>query len=243
MENKNWNFSPTQTSNVETNSLSKTFMANVFSWMFAALTITALVAWWFSSDLSLLRPLINAETGGLSILGYVVMFAPLGFVLLMSFGMNRLSYPVILILFLAYSALNGVSFSFIFLQFTGASIFKTFVISGGMFGVMAVLGYTTKQDLTSFGRIMMMGLIGIILASIVNWFLHSSAMEYIISIVGVIVFTGLTAYDVQKLKNIGAGVELDGATGSKLAIMGALNLYLDFINLFLMLLRLFGDRK
>jgi FtsH-binding integral membrane protein len=223
--------------------MSKTFMANVFSWMFAALTITAVIAYWFSSDLSMMQPLIKADGTGLSILGWVVMFAPLGFALIMGMAFNKLSYPVLLTLFLAYAAINGVSFSFIFLAYTAASIFKTFAIAAGMFGVMAVLGYTTKQDLTSFGKIMMMGLIGIIIASLVNFFLKSSAMEYIISIIGVVVFTGLTAYDVQKLKNIGAGTELDGATGSKLAIMGAFNLYLDFINLFLMLLRLFGDRK
>ncbi|MES2837410.1 MAG: Bax inhibitor-1/YccA family protein [Bacteroidota bacterium] len=246
MENNNWNFSQSNSQSIsgsDSSSMSKTFMANVFSWMFAALTITAVIAYWFSSDLSMMQPLIKADGTGLSILGWVVMFAPLGFALIMGFAFNKLSYPVLLTLFLAYAAINGVSFSFIFLAYTAASIFKTFAIAAGMFGVMAVLGYTTKQDLTSFGKIMMMGLIGIIIASLVNFFLKSSAMEYIISIIGVVVFTGLTAYDVQKLKNIGTGTELDGATGSKLAIMGAFNLYLDFINLFLMLLRLFGDRK
>jgi FtsH-binding integral membrane protein len=108
---------------------------------------------------------------------------------------------------------------------------------------MAVLGYTTKQDLTSFGRILMMALVGIIIATVVNWFMHSETLDYIISYIGVAVFTGLTAYDVQKLKNIGAGNVYDAQTKSKLAILGALTLYLDFINLFLMLLRLFGDRR
>lgn len=246
MNNNNWNLSGSNSQSIsgsDSSSMSKTFMANVFSWMFAALTITAVIAFWFSSDVSMMQPLLKADGTGLSILGWVVMFAPLGFALIMGMAFNKLSYPVLLILFLAYAAVNGVSFSFIFLAYTSASIFKTFAIAAGMFGVMAVLGYTTKQDLTSFGKIMMMGLIGIIIASLVNFFLKSSAMEYIISIIGVVVFTGLTAYDVQKLKNIGAGTELDGANGSKMAIMGAFNLYLDFINLFLMLLRLFGDRK
>jgi len=112
-----------------------------------------------------------------------------------------------------------------------------------MFGLMSVVGYTTKTDLTNFGSIMMMALVGIIIASLINMFLHSGTMDYIISFIGVLVFTGLTAYDVQKLKNIGSGVEFGTATTSKLVIMGALNLYLDFINLFLFLLRLFGDRK
>lgn len=246
MNNNNWNLSGSNSQSIsgsDSSSMSKTFMANVFSWMFAALTITAVIAFWFSSDPSMMQPLIKADGTGLSILGWVVMFAPLGFALIMGLAFNKLSYPVLLILFLAYAAINGVSFSFIFLAYTSASIFKTFAIAAGMFGVMAVLGYTTKQDLTSFGKIMMMGLIGVIIASLVNFFLKSSAMEYIISIIGVVVFTGLTAYDVQKLKNIGAGTQLDGANGSKMAIMGAFNLYLDFINLFLMLLRLFGDRK
>lgn len=246
MNNNNWNLSGSNSQSIsgtDSSSMSKTFMANVFSWMFAALTITAVIAFWFSSDPSMMQPLLKADGTGLSILGWVVMFAPLGFALIMGLAFNKLSYPVLLILFLAYAAINGVSFSFIFLAYTSASIFKTFAIAAGMFGVMAVLGYTTKQDLTSFGKIMMMGLIGVIIASLVNFFLKSSAMEYIISIIGVVVFTGLTAYDVQKLKNIGAGTQLDGANGSKMAIMGAFNLYLDFINLFLMLLRLFGDRK
>lgn len=246
MNNNNWNLSGSNSQSIsgsDSSSMSKTFMANVFSWMFAALTITAVLAYLFASNQSLTDTLRNPETGAMSILGWVVMFAPLGFALIMGMAFNKLSYPVLLIFFLAYAAVNGVSFSFIFLAYTSASIFKTFTIAAGMFGVMAVLGYTTKQDLTSFGKIMMMGLIGIIIASLVNFFLKSSAMEYIISIIGVVVFTGLTAYDVQKLKNIGAGTELDGANGSKMAIMGAFNLYLDFINLFLMLLRLFGDRK
>ena len=126
---------------------------------------------------------------------------------------------------------------------SASSIFSTFIAASAMFGVMSVVGYTTKTDLTKFGSIMMMGLVGIIIASVINMFMHSGTMDYIISFVGVLVFTGLTAYDVQKLKNIGAGLDLGTTAASKLVIMGALNLYLDFINLFLMLLRLFGDRK
>jgi len=146
-------------------------------------------------------------------------------------------------LFLLYSSVMGMSLSFIFWAYTASSIFSTFITTSAMFGVMAVAGYTTKIDLTKFGSIMMMGLVGIIIASLINMFMHSDSMQYIISFVGVLVFTGLTAYDVQKLKNIGAGIELGTAAASKLVIMGALSLYLDFINLFLMLLRLFGNRK
>lgn len=240
METNNFNYVQ---ADVDTSSMSKTFMASVFSWMFAALAITSLVAYYFAHNLELLSLLINVERGGLTVLGYIIMFAPLGFVLAMSLGFNRFSYPVILFLFLIYSAIMGASLSFIFLAYTASSIYGTFAAAAGMFGLMALVGYTTKTDLTKFGSIMMMGLFGIIIASLINLFLNSESMDYVISIIGVLVFTGLTAYDVQKLKRIGAGVELGTAATGKLVIMGALNLYLDFINLFLFLLRLFGDRK
>ena len=240
MEIKNYNYAESEQ---ETASMSKTFIASVFSWMFAALAITSIVAYYFGHNMELLSLLVNMEGGGLTILGYVVMFAPIGFVLAMSLGFNKFSYPVILFLFLLYSAVMGASLSFIFLVYTSGSIFGTFVAAAAMFGLMSVVGYTTETDLTKFGSIMMMGLIGIIVASVINWFLQSDSMSYIISFIGVLVFTGLTAYDVQKLKRIGAGVEFGLESTSKLVILGALNLYLDFINLFLFLLRLFGNRK
>ena len=240
MEIKNYNYVQSEQ---ETASMSKTFIASVFSWMFAALAITSIVAYYFGHNMELLSLLVNMEAGGLTILGYVVMFAPIGFVLAMSLGFNKFSYPVILFLFLLYSAVMGASLSFIFLVYTSGSIFGTFAAAAAMFGLMSVVGYTTKTDLTKFGSIMMMGLIGIIVASVINWFLQSDSMSYIISFIGVLVFTGLTAYDVQKLKRIGAGVEFGLESTSKLVILGALNLYLDFINLFLFLLRLFGNRK
>jgi hypothetical protein len=138
--------------------------------------------------------------------------------------------------------LMGMSLSFVLLIYTAASVYMTFAITAGMFGIMAVTGYTTKTDLTKFGSIMMMGLVGIIIAMVVNMFLHSSTLEYIISIIGVLVFTGLTAYDVQKLKRIGT-TEMDQVNMRKMSIMGALTLYLDFINLFLFLLRFLGNRR
>lgn len=240
METNNFNYVQSQE---VSSSMSKTFVASVFSWMFAALAITTIVAYVFSHNLELLTLLINPEVGGLTILGYVVMFAPIGFVLAMSLGFHKFSYPVILFLFLLYSAVMGASLSFIFLVYTSGSIYGTFAAAAGMFGLMAIVGYTTKTDLTKFGSIMMMGLFGIIIASIINWFIGSEGLDYIISFIGVLIFTGLTAYDVQKLKNIGSGVQFGLASTSKLVIMGALNLYLDFINLFLFLLRLFGDRR
>ncbi len=224
-------------------SMSKTFVANVFSWMGVALTITAVVSYIFGTNDDYMRLLINSEAGGLSGLGYLVMFAPIGFVLAMSLGWQRWSSSVILTLFLSYAVVMGMSLSFIFRIYTGSSIAGTFAVSAGMFGTMALLGYTTKTDLTKLGSLLFMALIGIIIASIVNMFLGSSGLDYMISFLGVIIFTGLTAYDVQKIKRIGEGVEFGTETTAKLAMMGALNLYLDFINLFLFLLRMFGGRR
>ncbi|MFM2135707.1 MAG: hypothetical protein RL021_1107 [Bacteroidota bacterium] len=243
MENTNFNINSWQQPAVETQTASRTFLSGVFAWMGIALGISAITAWVFGTDMSYMSYLINAESGGLSILGYVVMFAPIGFVLLMGFGFNRLSSTALTGIFLAYSVIMGMSLSFIFLAYTVGSIVGVFASAAGMFGVMALVGYTTKTDLTKFGSIMMMALFGIIIASLINMFLHSSQMDYIISFVSVLVFTGLTAYDVQKLKNIGAGVEYGTEATAKLSIIGALTLYLDFINLFLALLRLFGSRR
>jgi FtsH-binding integral membrane protein len=225
--------------------VTRTFMANVFLWMTAALAITAVTAYWFASTPELIGSLLNLQTGGLSALGWIVMLAPLGFVLLMSLGFQRLSPAIMTLLFITFSVLMGMSLSFVLLAYTGASVFKTFAVTSAMFGVMAVLGYTTKTDLTKFGSILMMALFGVIIAMVVNMFMKSSMLEYIISVAGVLIFTGLTAYDVQKLKRIGAGigVNVQDPNIKKLSILGALTLYLDFINLFLFLLRFLGDRK
>lgn len=239
MNNQNQFFNKTYVLN-DTQTVAKTFMANVFLWMFIGLGLSAVMAYLFASSESLMGYIIHSP------LIWIVMFAPIGFVMLMSFAFNRLSATAITGLFLAYSAINGISFSFILLYYTAGSIMTCFLSASAMFGVMAVMGYTTNKDLTGFGRIMMMGLIGIIIASIINMFMHSGTMDYIVSFIGVLVFTGLTAYDVQKLKRIGAGVEYEGvgtAQVKKLSILGALNLYLDFINIFLFLLRLFGNRR
>ena len=228
--------------NKETYPLAKTFMSGVFMWMFLALGITAVTAWLFASSQELITLLYKPE-GGMSITGWIVMLAPLGLVLWMSARFQRMSASTMVLIFILFSVLLGASLSSIFLIYTDASIVKTFVITSGMFGTMAVVGYTTKTDLTKFGSLMFMGLIGIIIASVVNMFMRSGTMDYIISFIGVLVFTGLTAYDVQKLKRIGSKVELESEGTRKLTIMGALTLYLDFINLFLFLLRFFGNRK
>jgi len=187
--------------------------------------------------------LYDTQTGSMNMTGWIVMLAPLGLVLWMSAGFQRMSASTMVLVFITFSVLMGISMSFIFLTYTGASIAKTFLITSGMFGTMAIVGYTTKTDLSKFGSIMYMGLIGIIIASVVNMFMGSSTLDYIISIGGVLVFTGLTAYDVQKLKRIGSQINTEDETSRKMTIMGALTLYLDFINLFLFLLRLFGNRK
>jgi|TARA_X000000368_G_scaffold388175_1_gene349479 FtsH-binding integral membrane protein len=217
-----------------------TFVANVFSLMFAALIISGISAVWFATE-SMRSYIINYE-GGLTTLGWISMIAPIGLVLLIGFGFQKYSAKFLLGVFLIYSTLTGISLSTIFSVYTTASIASTFFISALTFGVMALTGYTTKTDLTKLGSLLYMGLIGIIIASIVNFFIGSSFMHYIISIIGVLVFTGLTAYDVQKIKNIGNQVQEGSESAQKLMIMGALTLYLDFINLFLMMLRLFGSR-
>ena len=152
----------------------KNFMANVFAYMFMALGISALFAYLFSTNLELIQYLISYTSRGLNALGYIVMFAPIAFVLLMSFGFSRLSAPVLVFLFVIYSALNGISFAFILLSYTSGTVLACFLSAAAMFGIMAFMGYTTKQDLTKFGRILIMGLIGIIVASLINLFMGSS---------------------------------------------------------------------
>ncbi len=221
---------------------SKKLVTSAFSWMALAMVITTIAAYLFSSNLSLLSLLISAQ-GGLSIFGWVIMFAPIGLVLLMSARLERMSMNTLIACFVAYSAVNGISLFFIFLIYDLGSIINVFLSTVALFGLFAAAGYFTKTDLTKLGSILFIGLIGIIIASLINFFMQSESMGYIISILGVIIFTGLTAYDVQKIKEMGAMMDDEGSTFTKVAIMGALRLYLDFINLFLFLLRLFGGRK
>jgi len=245
-QHRGFNIIEQEYKSTQTLPVTRTFIANVFLWMTLALAVTAVTAYWFASSKELMGSLRNLQTGGLSVLGWIVMLAPLGFVLLMSMGFQRLSPAIMTLLFIAFSVLMGMSLSFILLVYTGSSVFKTFAVTSAMFGVMAVLGYTTKTDLTKFGSILMMALFGVIIAMVVNMFMHSGTMDYIISVLGVLIFTGLTAYDVQKLKRIGAGivgVDAKDANVRKMSILGALTLYLDFINLFLFLLRFLGNRK
>jgi hypothetical protein len=246
LTNKNSNISNISYVPIGEEVRSRSFIANVFLWMFVALGVSALVAWQFSINSHLMSYLI-APTG-LTGLGKITIFAPLIFVLIMSFAYQRLSATALMALFIAYAIINGITFSFILLAFTAGSVLGCFLSASAMFGIMAVMGYTTSQDLTKFGRILMMGVIGVLVAMVINYFLHSSQLDYIISIIGVMVFTALTAYDVQKLKRIGEGLEYNNDAVSvnnvkKMSILGALTLYLDFINIFLFLLRMFGNRR
>ncbi len=241
------NFNQMQTDTTSTDAgavASKTFITQVFGWMSGALVITALTSAMFGliPELMDLMYTIEGDYMVRTPLAWIVMFAPFAFILLLGFGINKLSFPMMVAAFLLFSGVMGMSLGYIFMAYEMGSIVSTFLIAAGMFGTMAVMGYITKADLSGFGRIMMMGLIGIIIASVVNMFMQSEGMNYVISFIGVAVFTGLTAYDVQKLKNLGA-TQTDGTSAAKLSIMGALTLYLDFINLFLFLLRLLGNRK
>ncbi|MET3113028.1 FtsH-binding integral membrane protein [Pedobacter sp. CG_S7] len=232
--------------------VAKRFFANVFLWMFIALGLSTLAALYMANTPAAMDYLVkynaDGQRTGMTILGYIAMFAPLGLVLLMSTGLSKLSYNALLGVFILYAVLTGVSLSFILLTYQLGSVVACFAAAAGIFGIMAVLGYTTNTDLSKFGPILMVGVVGLVIASIVNMFIGSSQFDYIMSFFGVAIFTALTAYDVQKLKRIGEGIEENGdqiaATDSKkLAIMGALSLYLDFINIFLFLLRIFGSRK
>jgi len=226
----------------------RSYMLRVYNYMGIGLVVTGLVAY-FTYTQSFIEQ--NGRIVGLTGLGnalygsplqWIVMLAPLAFVLVLSFGITKLSVPVTQLLFWVFAAVMGLSLASIFAVYTGGSIAKVFFISAATFGAMSLYGYTTKRDLTQIGSFLIMGLIGIVIASIVNIFLHSSGLSFAISIIGVLVFVGLTAWDTQKIKesyNVGFGAEVL----AKGAIMGALSLYLDFINLFLMLLRLFGNQR
>lgn len=222
------------------------FMSKVFSYMFLALLASGVTAYVVGSTPSLLRYLIEIDyfTGSVSRtgLGWVVMLSPLAIVILMSTRMEKMSSQALLFAFLAFSVLFGASISYIFVFYDMPHISLTFFISAATFGIMAVAGYTTSLDLSKMGSILYMALIGLVIAMVVNWFMQSSQMAYIISGIGVLIFTGLAAYDTQKLKHMAMQIGSQGEMASKMIIMGALTLYLDFINLFLFMLQFMGGR-
>jgi uncharacterized protein len=222
---------------------SRKYLAKVFAWMFAALGISAFVAFEFYSNPSLLALIVDPTVGGLTGLGYVAIFAPVAFSFVISFGFNRISYPVMLFLFIAYALTIGVSLSIIGLIYTASSIFGVFLSAATIFGIMAIAGYTTKMDLSKFGSILTMIFFGVFAVSIINFFLGSAQLQYFISFAFVAIMIGLTAYYMQMLKRIGAGIEYGTAESKKLVLIGAFVLYTTFINLFMSMLRLFGSRR
>jgi len=237
---------------VQENSVSKKFFASVFLWMFVALSLSTVAAYLFGTNEQLMQYLlnINPATGkvSMSVFGYVAMFAPLGLVMLMGFGLSRLSLPALIGVFVLYSVLTGVSLSFILLTYTSGSVVSCFAGAAGIFGIMAFMGYTTNIDLSKFGPILMVGVIGLVIAMVINMFIQSEQFSLFMAFIGIAIFTALTAYDVQKIKRIGEGIEANGEQvlqieSKKMAIVAALSLYLDFLNIFLFLLRIFGSRK
>ena len=229
-------FSPNGLINEQASSRVQTYMSHVYGWMTVGLLLTALVAWFASSNLALIQLLSKGM--------WVLLIAELALVFVISGMINRLSGAAATTLFMLYSVLNGCTFSIYFKVYTSSSIASVFFITAGMFGALAFYGYTTKRDLSGFGRFLFMGLIGLVIASLVNMFTHSDPLMWAITYIGVFVFAGLTAYDTQKLKELGDGLPQDDQNiFRRYVILGALQLYLDFINLFIMLLRIFADRR
>ncbi|MCC8366495.1 Bax inhibitor-1/YccA family protein [Xenorhabdus sp. PB61.4] len=217
----------------------QTYMAQVYGWMTCGLLLTAFVAWYAANTLAI-RDAISSN----AIVFYGLVIAQLALVFVLSGLVHKMSGAVATGLFMLYSMLTGLTISSIFVVYTSGSIASTFVISAAMFGALSVYGYTTKRSLSGMGSFLFMGLIGIVLASLVNIWLKSPALMWAITYIGVLVFAGLTAYDTQKLKEMGAELDVnDKENMRRYSITGALTLYLDFINLFLMLLRILGDRR
>ena len=226
----------------------RAYMLKVYNYMTTGLVLTGFIAYFFGkASVAAFTPngVILTSLGQAlfnSGLSWIIMLAPLGFVFYLSARINKMSVSSAQITFWLFASIMGLSLASVFVQFTGTSIARVFFITAGTFAAMSLYGYTTKRDLTKLGGFLFMGLIGIILASIVNIFVQSGPMAFIISIIGVLVFVGLTAYDTQTIKNMYYAGDSD-SVGSKKALMGALRLYLDFINLFILLLQLFGQRR
>ena len=214
------------------------FLTRVYGWMCFALTVTGLVALYVASTPTLVRAVATNQ-----MLFFGLIITEIVAVIALTAAINKISMATAVLLFIGYSALNGVTLSVILLIFTATSVASTFFATAATFAVMSCVGWYTKKDLTSIGNLCFMALIGIIIASLVNIFLQSSMMYWIVTYIGILIFVGLIAYDTQKIKKMSTTIETDSEAGKKTAIMGALALYLDFINLFLLLLRLFGNRR
>lgn len=222
----------------EAQSVVKGFMARVYGWMFFALMITAGVSYYVSTSETIIGIFMATP-----MIFYGLLIGELILVIALSAMINKIPSAVAAGIFILYSALNGVTLSLIFLIYTSASLFSTFIVTAGTFGLMSLIGFTTKMDLSKIGSILFMALIGLIIASVVNMFMRNEMIYWIITYAGILIFVGLTAYDTQKLKKIALGIDADSEQGKKASIIGALRLYLDFINLFLLLLRVLGRRR
>ncbi len=224
-------------SNVSYDASLRQYMVKIYNFMSIALAISGAIAFLVAGSPALMQAIFGTP------LAWVVMLAPLGFVFFFTYKLNSISAATAKSYLWIYSALMGLSLSTIFIAYTGASIARVFFITASTFGAMSLYGYSTKKDLTAMGSFLTMGLIGLIIASIVNIFLKSSAFEFAISAIGVLIFIGLTAYDTQRIKQSYYQFSGNDEAAGKMAVIGALNLYMDFINLFIMMLRFFGDRK
>lgn len=243
MENQNPDYTYQNVIQIEDTDQSRKYLAKVFTWMFVALGISAFTAFEFYLNANLMNLIVDPVAHRFTGLGYVAIFAPVAFSFVIGFGFNRISYPALLALFIAYSVTIGVSLSVLGLIYTAGSIFGVFLSSAVIFAVMAIAGYTTHMDLSKFGSIMIMLFFGAFAVSLVNFFLGSAQLQYIISFVFVAVMIGLTAYYMQMLKRIGAGIEFGTDSSKKLILIGAFVLYTTFINLFMSMLRIFGNRR
>src|SRR4051794_16339804 len=220
----------------------RSYMLSVYNYMASGVLLTGIIAMLFANS-SLINLIVNPATGQATPLFWVALFAPLGIVLWLSFGINRISASTAQMLFWAYAGLVGVQFSSLFLVYTGASIAQTFFAVAAAFLGLSLFGYTTKRDLSGMGTFLIMGVVGLFIAMLINLFLRSPALDMAVSAIGVLLFAGLTAYDTQKIKSIYFAVAGNGEAMAKSAVIGALNLYIDFINMFLFLLRFMGDRR
>jgi hypothetical protein len=220
----------------------RSYMLSVYNYMASGVLLTGIIALLFANS-SLINFIVDPATGRATLFFWVALFAPLGLVMWLSYGINRMSASTAQMVFWAYAALVGVQFSSLFLVYTGASIAQAFFATAGAFLGLSLYGYTTKRDLSGMGTFLIMGVVGLFVAMLINLFLRSTAMNLAISAIGVLIFAGLTAYDTQKIKSIYFSVAGHGEAVAKTAVMGALNLYIDFINMFLFLLRLFGNRR
>lgn len=225
----------------------RSYMLGVYNYMASALALTGIFAYLTANFAPLTNLVYNIDPSGQMLgmtgLGWVIMFAPIAMVFFLSFKIQSLRFQTAQMIFWGYAALMGMSLSSILFIYTGASITKAFFVTAGSFGALSLYGYTTKRDLSNMGKFLFMGLIGLILASLANMFFKSSGFELVLSVIGVLIFAGLTIYDTQKLKTMYYATAGNAEAAMKTALMGALSLYLDFINLFLYLLRFMGDRR